>query len=136
MKADIANRHDIELLLEQFYQRVLQDEVIGYLFTEVAQLDLAHHLPLIADFWESILLDTGRYARNAMEPHLLLHRKSSLLPAHFERWLQLFSETLDAHFAGEKTTEAKKRAQAIAALMQLQIQRLDKSTNAGSFSSA
>ncbi len=66
---DIETRDDIELLMQAFYKKVMKDEMIGFIFTDVAQLDLAHHLPIITDFWENVLFNSGIYNRNAMLPH-------------------------------------------------------------------
>ena len=52
---DIETRQDIEKLMIAFYSKAISDEVIGYIFTEVAKIDLSHHLPIIADFWEMVL---------------------------------------------------------------------------------
>jgi len=51
---DIETRDDIELLMQAFYKKVMKDEMIGFIFTDVAQLDLAHHLPIITDFWGNV----------------------------------------------------------------------------------
>jgi hypothetical protein len=34
----------------------MTNETIGYLF-DAAQLDLKHHLPIIGDFWETLVLE-------------------------------------------------------------------------------
>ena len=39
MKTDIRNRKDIEKLVNAFYEKVKTDEVIGYLFTDVAKVN-------------------------------------------------------------------------------------------------
>ena len=39
MKTDIRNRKDIEKLVNTFYDKVKTDEVIGYLFNDVAQVN-------------------------------------------------------------------------------------------------
>ncbi len=54
---DIATRGDIELLMNTFYERLLADENISYIFTDVAKLDIKTHIPVIADFWETVLLN-------------------------------------------------------------------------------
>jgi truncated hemoglobin YjbI len=121
MKNDIASREDIDALMVRFYGRAMSDPEIGYLFTEVAQLDLEHHLPVIGDFWESTLFGTGRYSRHGRNPlliHAALDRKSPLEPHHFERWLQIFRECVDEAFAGIRAEFAKQRGHAIAARMQ------------------
>jgi hemoglobin len=117
MKNDIETRADIDDLMNRFYARALADETIGYIFTDVAKLDLDHHLPVIGDFWETLLFGTGNYqrhGRNPLQVHCALHRKSQLTAKHCRRWLELFSETVDEAFAGERAEFIKSRAEAIA----------------------
>ncbi|PYS99743.1 MAG: hypothetical protein DMF63_10475 [Acidobacteria bacterium] len=117
---DVESRTDIDRLMNVFYERALGDSVIGYIFTDVAKLDLEHHLPIIGDFWESLLFGTPTYqkhGRNPMLVHKELHAKSPLTPQHFERWLELFTATIDDLFAGENADHLKVRAGAIAARM-------------------
>ena len=115
---DIEHRDDIDLLIQEFYALVMVDDHISFLFTDVARIHLPTHLPKIADFWEKILLGSGPYAGNPMKPHMDLHARSPLLPAHFERWLELFEQTVDRLFSGPKADEAKARANHVAALME------------------
>lgn len=123
---DIESRNDLEQLMTAFYAQAINDAVIGHFFTEVVKLNLKHHIPLIVDFWESVLLNGTQYQRNAMQPHMRLHQLSPMEPQHFSRWLQLFEKTVDAMFAGEKAELAKQRAQSIATLMQIKIAQLPK----------
>ena len=51
-KTDITTRADIKLVIEKFYDKLLVDELVGFLFTEVIQLNLKEHLPRLVDFWE------------------------------------------------------------------------------------
>jgi hemoglobin len=120
MKPDIASRNDIDSLMARFYDRAMSDPEIGYFFTEVAKLDLTHHLPVIGDFWESNLFGTGVYAkhrRNPLAVHAELARKSPLQAHHFQRWLKLFTECVDESFAGVRAEFLKQRGQAIAGRM-------------------
>lgn len=117
MKNDIQNREDIDLLMREFYAAAMEDDVIGYLFTEVAKLDLDEHLPVIGDFWETMLFHTGdysRHGRNPLQVHAVLDEKSPLLFEHFERWLEIFRATVDRNFAGERSDFIKVRANMIA----------------------
>lgn len=114
---DIETRLDIDLLMRVFYERALADETIGYIFSDVAKLDLEHHLPIIGDFWETMLFRTGDYAargRNPMEVHRQLHLKSAFKPVHFSRWLEMFVDCVDEEFAGPRAEFIKMRAHAIA----------------------
>lgn len=118
---DIETRTDIDLLMRVFYERALADEVIGYIFSDVAQLDLERHLPIIGDFWESLLFGTAAYSehkRNPLAIHKELHLKEPLTAGHFERWLRIFSVSVDEEFAGERAEVLKTRANAIALRMQ------------------
>ncbi len=117
MKKDIETREDIDFLMREFYTKVLSDEEIGYIFTDVAKLDLDKHLPIIGDFWESLLLNGKNYqihGRNPLQVHGELNEKTPLRTEHFQRWLKIFGETIDENFAGIRADFAKSRAEAIA----------------------
>lgn len=119
--SDIQSRADIDLVMRVFYDRAIADELIGYIFTDVARLDLDHHLPIIGDFWETMLFQTGNYAkhgRNPLEVHKALHLRSNLKPEHFECWLKIFVTSVDEEFAGERADFLKMRANSIAVRMQ------------------
>nr|WP_293842570.1 group III truncated hemoglobin [uncultured Arsenicibacter sp.] len=119
--SDITTRADLEQLIGQFYGKAMQDAVIGFLFTDVAKLDLASHAPVIVDFWEMVLLGGTAYRQNPIPVHLSLNRQSPLTAAHFDRWLALWQETVDELFAGNTAEQAKIRALSIATVMQTKI---------------
>lgn len=120
-RPDISTREDIENLLRLFYEKVKKDDVIGYIFNDVAKVDWAHHIPIITNFWESILLGHPVYSKNAMEVHYQLNRQEPLKQEHFERWLKLFTETVDESFEGKIASLAKTRAHSIGGLMQFKM---------------
>jgi hemoglobin len=111
MKKDIETREDIELLLTRFYDVAIDDAEIGHHF---AGLDLKSHLPVIVDFWEKVLFGRNVYFGNPLFIHQKLHEKSPLTLEHFQRWVAIFSDTVDANFAGEMAENAKLRAKTIA----------------------
>ena len=113
-KQDIQNRDDIELIVAQFYEKVFADPIIGYIFTDVAKVDLQEHIPLITNFWSSSLLGERSYRGNAFKAHVDLNDKLPLMPGHFTRWLFLFNQTVDENFAGENAELMKMRADLIA----------------------
>lgn len=122
---DIETRSDIEIILRSFYEKAFEDDKIGYIFKDVAKLDLAEHLPIIADFWEMILFGTvnfqAKYGRSPMQKHIELNEKEPLQREHFTRWLNLFYLVIDENFAGEKADMAKLRAKAIANTMFMKV---------------
>jgi hemoglobin len=126
MKKDLETRADINNLLNSFYAKAMIDKVIGYIFTEVAKLDLEHHLPIIGDFWETLLFGTGgyqKYGSNPMRIHAQLNEETPLRAEHFRQWLGLFRATVDELFAGEHAEMAKLRAGAIANRMLIFVTR-------------
>ena len=125
MKKDIENREDLLQLLTLFYNKLLADSSISYLFTDVAKIDLPHHLHILVDFWESILFQSDTYRKNAMQPHMNLHQKSPLQKHHFETWLKYFNASVDALFEGEKAFIAKERALSIATVMRIKVSQLN-----------
>ena len=124
MRKDIENREDLLQLLTLFYKKLLSDDTISYLFTDVAKIDLPHHLDILVDFWDSILFQHDTYRKNAMQPHMILHQKSPLQKHHFETWLNYFSETVNELFEGEKAFIAKERALSIATVMRIKVSQL------------
>jgi hemoglobin len=111
---DIESRADCERLVRAFYGQALEDPIIGFIFVEVAKLDLEEHVPRITSFWETVLLGARSYGGGAFGPHAALHAKVELREAHFERWLQLWFGTVDEMFAGERANLAKVHALRVA----------------------
>jgi hemoglobin len=118
---DIESRGDCERLVRAFYSRALVDPMIGWIFVDVAKLDLETHLPRIASFWETILLGSRSYAGNAFAPHAALNEQVRLRPGQFERWLALWRETVDELFAGENAELAKVHALRVARAFQRRL---------------
>lgn len=111
---DIRTSEDIRTLIDHFYTRVRGDEVIGYLFNDIAQVDWPRHLPKMYAFWEFLLLGKDTYRGNPMEAHQRLHAREPLTAEHFDRWIALFEATVDQHFRGLVAEDAKNRARLIA----------------------
>ena len=120
---DIETRADIEELISKFYEKMLKDPIIGFIFTDIAKIDLDEHLSIICDFWETILFTRPVYKRGpeVMNVHHELNKKIPLKKGHFTRWLYLFSTTVDELFEGERAEKAKERADSIATLMQKRL---------------
>ncbi|MGB1204483.1 MAG: group III truncated hemoglobin [Chitinophagales bacterium] len=125
---DIRSRNDIELLVNDFYKKALKDEKIGFIFTDIVQLNWKTHIPIICDFWESVLLDNIKYKGNPILKHIALNKKINLKKEHFERWLMLWQKSVQRNFAGKIADEAIKKANMMGNLMRYKI---EKSNDAG-----
>jgi len=122
MKTDIATRDDCERLVRGFYEKALVDPVIGFLFTEIAKVDMDHHVPRITRFWETVLLGAQTYGGGAFRPHIELNAQVPLRKGHFERWLWLWSQTVDELFTGEVAAQAKRHADRVAGAFYARLQ--------------
>jgi len=111
---DLRDRDDVIVLIRAFYGRAYADELIGFVFTDVAHMDLELHLPIMADFWETVLFRAGLYRRNALQAHTNLHAMSPLSSEQFGRWVELWDDTVDSLFVGEKAELAKQQAKRVA----------------------
>lgn len=111
---DIETRADCEQLVRAFYGKAMEDELIGWIFTDVAKLDLEEHVPVITSFWETVLLGDRSYYGGAFGVHAKINEKAELKKAHFERWLVLWCRTVDELFDGERAAMAKVHALRVA----------------------
>lgn len=126
---DIETRDDCERLVRTFYGRALTDPVIGYLFTDVAKLDLEAHVPRITRFWETILLGAQTYGGGAFRPHLELNFKAPLKQGHFDRWLYLWRMSVDELFSGPRAELAKAHAERVARAFHARLRSFDEFEN-------
>jgi len=108
---DISTRKEIEFLINRFYERVKADTLLGPRF---AHVDWLKHLPVMYNFWSSLMFGDQSYQGNPFQKHVGL----PIGAQHFSQWLALFTETVDEHFQGDKAREIKDRAQNIARLFQ------------------
>jgi hemoglobin len=108
-----------------FYGRAMVDPIIGFLFTDVAGLDLESHVPVITSFWETMLLDAQTYSGGAFHPHAALNAKVTLRSGHFERWLELWRTTVDELFAGERAELAKVHADRVGKAFHARLRMMD-----------
>ena len=120
-KQDIASRDDIVLLIDTFYSKVKENEIIGYIFNDIAKVDWEHHLPIMYTFWSDLLLGEHNYFGNPMQKHIALSKRTPLTEIEFSEWLRLFTKTVDELYEGEIANEAKTRAANIAQMMLLKI---------------
>lgn len=117
-RPDLDSREHIEFFVDRFYERMLADGQLAPIFVDVAEIDLAVHLPHIKDYWCKLLLGDNKYRRHTMDIHRQLHSKRTLQARDFQRWLSFFTGTVDGYFAGERAERAKRVAAAIAANME------------------
>ena len=118
---DIKKRKDLELLVTEFYKKVLADDKIAPVFTGTVKIDWGSHLPVICDFWENLLWGGEKYQANLMQKHLDFNQHIHFTHLHLERWLLHWNTTLTANFAGKNAAQISERAGHIGRLILFKI---------------
>lgn len=118
---DIENQKDLYLLVSDFYKRLLADESISYIFTDVVKIKLEEHLPILVTFWSQAILGTSGYTNNLTQIHLDVNTKEYLSPELFKIWLNHFNNAVNESFKGENSEQIKTQALSIATIMQIKI---------------
>jgi hemoglobin len=109
-RPDITTEDHIKILVDSFYTKVNTDALLSPIFNDVAQVDWRQHMPLLYQFWSTLLFRTNTYQGRPWPKHAML----PVGVEHFDRWVSLFKATVDEHFSGPKATEAKNMAASIA----------------------
>jgi len=118
---DIADGRDVARLVNVFYDRVRDDDILGPIFDDIAHVDWATHLPRMRDFWESVLFARATFKGTPLLVHRALDRRTPLTTAAFDCWIGLFQSTVDDLFSGAMAEHAKNSAVRIAATMEHNI---------------
>ena len=115
MKQDIQNREDVYKLVSTFYAKVRANEKIGYVFNEIIE-DWPSHLEKLTDFWETNLFFVSKFRGNPMQAHVDVdrHFNNTIEQKHFGEWLNMWFETVDELFEGDRASIAKNRARNMA----------------------
>ena len=114
---DITSLEDIKLLVDTFYNKVQKDEFIGPIFNEKIANRWPEHLEKMYCFWQTILLEVHSYTGSPFPPHKHLPVDKE----HFDRWMEIFTETVDVLFTGAIAEEAKLRAKNMAEMFNYKI---------------
>ena len=102
-KKQIETDADVQILVHEFYTKVRNDEILAPIFTAVIQDTWEEHLQVMVDFWSSMLLFTRKYKNDPFPKHGVLELET----IHFERWIELFNQTIDSLFIGYNASSAK-----------------------------
>ena len=116
-RTDLSTRIDVEALLRHFYGRAMTDDVLYEPFAPIRAMGLDAHLPVMCDFWETVLFGSGAYEGSVFRIHLHLHEQYTLTTEHFGRWLALWIVAVDERHDGPIADRAKLQANRMASAM-------------------
>lgn len=112
----------IDHIVEAFYAKIREDNLLGPIFAERIS-DWPPHLARMKAFWRSVLHNSGEFSGNPMLKHLAI---PGLQLEHFERWLNLFYETLreaESHLAATELVGIRARMIADSLLTAITMRR-------------
>ena len=118
MKKDIKTIDDIKLMVDNFYEKIREDDLLADIFNDVIEDRWSQHLEKMYRFWQTVLLEEHTYYGSPFIPHA----KLPIDGIHFDKWLTIFNDTVDNLFEGEKATRAKWQGQRMAEMFQSKIE--------------
>jgi len=117
---DIKDIQSIRIFVDEFYNRVRRDPLLGPVFEKAVKDNWTLHLEKMYAFWNAALFGVAGFRGNPFAKHAPL----SIEQLHFDRWLEIFNETIDQHFNGDVATDAKTRAGLMANMFLSRLQNM------------
>jgi hemoglobin len=112
---DLDNEAEIMEMVTRQYSDVGQDDLLQpYFGFGAGFIDWQAHIGTVTDYWCHVLLYAPGYEIDVIEHHRHLHDTSPFTPQVFDRWLQIFHDTVNGGWVGPKATAANKRATGMA----------------------
>jgi len=123
---DIENKDDVKIFVDAFYEKVRKDILIGPVFAaKIPDGNWEPHLERMYSFWYTVLFAARDYHGNPFSKHASL----PIQKPHFERWVDLFKETIDTHFEGDRADDTKMRADKMGLLFQSKLEYIQANEN-------
>ncbi len=119
-KTDIKGLDDIKIMVDVFYQKVQEDELLAPIFNFRLSTHWQPHLEKMYTFWNAALFGIKEYNGNPFMKHATMELREE----HFERWMNLFTETINAHFEGRVAENAKTRAGIMASMFMHKLSQI------------
>lgn len=102
---------ELSRIVKVFYARVRQDDMLGPVFNDAIG-DWPEHLEKLTAFWARTVFGLPGYEGSPPAAHAL-HR-DRITPAHFERWLALWTDVTNEVAPPDLATVLQLRAQRMA----------------------
>lgn len=123
---DIRDKEDIKVFVDNFYKKIQADEKMGPIFAmRIADENWPNHLERMYSFWNTILFFQREYSGRPFPKHIGL----PIDHTYFERWVELFHQTIDENFVGTQANEAKRRAENMGKLFSHKFQYIKDNPN-------
>lgn len=108
---DLDSEEEIFEMVTRQYADVVQDPVLGPHFNfGPDHIDWQAHILSVTDYWSHVLLYAPDYEIDVIESHRPRHEADPFQPEAFDRWLEIFRDTVHGGWSGANATKADKRA--------------------------
>jgi hemoglobin len=112
MLTEVIDRESVGKLVRSFYRKIIDDEVVGPYFIRALGANQKNdkwyeHFVTLDRFWLMVMTGEEGYRGSPFVPHAML---PDLTKEKFERWLELFSETLNEVYVEEVATKFHAKA--------------------------
>lgn len=115
---DLNSSEEIFEMVTRQYSDIVQDDLLVPYFTfGPGFIDWRAHIASVTDYWVHVVLLAPDWDIDVLESHRHLHEHSAFTPELFDRWLQIFLDTVDGGWSGPNASLAKKRATGMARAM-------------------
>lgn len=108
---DLDSRTQIHDMVVAFYRAIVFDDVLGPVFDEIAEVDWPSHIPRLVDYWCRILLGESSYTGAMLVAHQEVGAVEPFRAEWFDRWHQLFVDTVRAEWSGPHADSAVAHAE-------------------------
>lgn len=116
-KNDITLLTDIKMLVDTFYGKIRENDLLGPIFNNILNDRWPAHLEKMYRFWQTVLLEEHTYTGSPFVPHA----KLAINQLHFDTWLTIWNSTVNDLFEGAKAEEAKWRGDKMAEMFLYKI---------------
>ncbi len=98
-----VDRPSVEKMVRSFYEKLIQDDIVGPYFIKALGDDLRNdkwyeHFQTLDKFWLLMMGEEKGYAGDPMLPHVFI---GEMYVETFERWLEIFKEHIYEHYVPE-----------------------------------
>ncbi|MPY94100.1 MAG: hypothetical protein GEV08_13860 [Acidimicrobiia bacterium] len=114
---DLDTRAQVHDLVVGFYREIAFDELLAPVFTETAEVDWSLHIPKLIDYWCRVLLGHPGYEGAILGAHREVHELEAFRPELFDRWYDLWAQSVDRGWEGPLAERAKAHAARMSATL-------------------
>lgn len=111
---DLDSPDELRRLVERFYARVAEDDLLRPVFVDQAQVNWPEHHAKITAFWAKLELGIPGFVGSPTQRHADLAEVAPLRAEQFGRWIELFHDTIRGGWRGDHADSIMVRSWTIA----------------------